>query len=365
MAFKLFDYVLETSTTTGTSDLTLAGAVPGFSTFASRYSTGDTLYYGAQATDASGVPTGEWEVGLGTYSAANTLTRTTILSSSNSDATVSFSAGAKRVFVTMTALQGSSVREKLTAARTYYVRTDGSDSNDGLANTSGGAFLTLQKAMDVIAITLDLAGYVPTIKLADGTYTSGLTVKPLVGGNEVTIDGNSGTPANVLISTTSGPCITSSTAGVKLNVKNLKLQTTTSGVCLAVGNMGIATVYNINFGSCATHHINIIDGGRVIVLGNYAISGGATYAHIYMTNSSFECISKTITLTGTPGFPSSGFMIATLQSNAVHYGCTFSGSATGVRYSATTNSIVFTSGGGATYFPGNSAGSTSTGGQYL
>ena len=50
MAFKLFDRVQETSTTTGTGDFTLSGAVTGFRTFASRYSTGDTLYYGIQRT---------------------------------------------------------------------------------------------------------------------------------------------------------------------------------------------------------------------------------------------------------------------------------------------------------------------------
>ena len=120
MAFKLFDRVQETSTTTGTGDLTLAGAVTGFKTFASRYSTGDTLYYGAFESDSSGTPTGGWEVGLGTYSAANTLTRTTVLASSNADAAVSFAAGTKRVFVTMVALQGASIREKLTADHGQY-----------------------------------------------------------------------------------------------------------------------------------------------------------------------------------------------------------------------------------------------------
>ncbi len=109
MAFKLFDRVQETATTTGTGDITLAGAVTGFSTFASRYSTGDTLYYGINECTSGGTPTGAWEIGLGTYSAANTLTRTTVLASSNSDALVSFAAGDKRVFVTMTALQGTRI----------------------------------------------------------------------------------------------------------------------------------------------------------------------------------------------------------------------------------------------------------------
>ena len=158
MAFKLFDRIQETSTTTGTGDFSLTGAVTGFKTFGSRYSTGDTLYYAINDVDVNGAPSGAWEIGLGTYSASNTLARTTVISSSNSDAAVSFAAGDKRVFVTMTAAQGWSIREKLTEVRTYYVRTDGSDSNNGLANTSGGAFLTIQKAVDVVSYTLDRQG---------------------------------------------------------------------------------------------------------------------------------------------------------------------------------------------------------------
>ena len=62
------------------------------------------------------------------------------------------------------------VREQLTANRTYYVRTDGSDGNNGLANSSGGAFLTIQKAIDTVA-ALDLSIYNVTVQVADGTYT--------------------------------------------------------------------------------------------------------------------------------------------------------------------------------------------------
>ncbi|TKT73671.1 DUF2793 domain-containing protein [Afipia massiliensis] len=73
------------------------------------------------------------------------------------------------------AIARSGGREVLTANRTYYVRTDGSNSNDGLSNASGGAFLTLQKAIDIVA-ALDLSIYNVTIQVGSGTYTSGAAV---------------------------------------------------------------------------------------------------------------------------------------------------------------------------------------------
>ncbi|MDX2059935.1 MAG: hypothetical protein SFV24_19150 [Gemmatimonadales bacterium] len=93
--------VLETSTTTGTGALTLAGAVTGFRAFSAVCAVSDTCLYYIEAVDGSGVPTGEWECGLGTYSGANTLTRTTPVRSSNAGAAVNLSAGTKRVGITI------------------------------------------------------------------------------------------------------------------------------------------------------------------------------------------------------------------------------------------------------------------------
>lgn len=95
MALVIADRVKETTTTTGTGTVTLAGASTGFQSF-SAIGNGNTTFY-----CIAGQGTSEWEVGIGTYtSSGTTLARTTILSSSNSNAAVNFSAGTKDVFVT-------------------------------------------------------------------------------------------------------------------------------------------------------------------------------------------------------------------------------------------------------------------------
>jgi hypothetical protein len=93
MALVLADRVQETTTTTGTGTVTLAGAASGFQSFAAIGDGNSTYYTITNGTD--------WEVGIGTYtSSGTTLSRTTVLSSSNSGSLVSFSAGSKNVFVT-------------------------------------------------------------------------------------------------------------------------------------------------------------------------------------------------------------------------------------------------------------------------
>ncbi|MGV3727734.1 hypothetical protein [Hydrogenophaga sp.] len=97
MAHVIADRVLESSITAGTGVFTLAGAVLGFRAFTAVCAVADTVPYYIEAVDDVGRPTGEYEYGLGTYSAANQLTRTTVRGSSNGGLAVSFAAGTKLV----------------------------------------------------------------------------------------------------------------------------------------------------------------------------------------------------------------------------------------------------------------------------
>ena len=99
MALVLNDRVKETTTTTGTGTLTLAGAVTGFETFGSGVGNSNTTYYAITLPGSA-----EFEVGLGTLSSdSSTIARTTVISSSNSDNAVNFSAGTKTIFCTIPA----------------------------------------------------------------------------------------------------------------------------------------------------------------------------------------------------------------------------------------------------------------------
>jgi len=97
MALVINNRVRETTATTGTGAVTLAGAVDGFQTFAAGIGNSNTTYYAISLNTAN-----EWEVGLGTLNGdSSTLTRTTVLESSNSDSAVDFAAGSKEIFCTL------------------------------------------------------------------------------------------------------------------------------------------------------------------------------------------------------------------------------------------------------------------------
>lgn len=253
-------------------------------------------------------------------------------------------------------------REVLTANRTYYVRTDGSDTNSGLADSSSDAFLTIQKAINTIA-ALDFSGYTITIQIGDGTYTNaamvGINVGQKAAGNLV-IRGNSSTPSNVLISTTSASAITVGSGAMAL-VKDLKVQTAVSGTGLR--SLGVLNYSNIVFGTCANAHLSAENNGVAQSSGNTSITGGAQ-EHWNASNGGLVVDGgRTIALTGTPAF-SVGFAWCDTGGKMQVNSNTFSGAASGNRYNVTMNGVIQTFGGGANYLPGSVAGTVTTGGQY-
>lgn len=255
-------------------------------------------------------------------------------------------------------------RTLLTANRTYYVRTDGSDSNNGLSNTAGGAFLTIQKAIDA-ACSLDLGICKVTIQVGAGTYTAANTLKSYVGAGPILIVGDEATPSNVTINTTSANCFNADAVLGLWELRGMKLTTTTVGACLNLVACSV-NFRNLEFGLAAggsSHIINRVN-GVVRTTGNYTISGQAN-SHIDLQQGGIFLFGggTTVTLTGAPAW-TAAFITAKQLSLAQVNGVTFSGAATGSRYSLTTNSAIDTSGSGTSYLPGNSAGSTGTGAQY-
>ena len=253
-------------------------------------------------------------------------------------------------------------REKLTANRTYYVRTDGSDSNTGLANTSGGAFLTLQKAWNTF-LTLDLGGFTGTIQIGHSgqTFTTGLsmTVAP-VGGN-ITVDLGGST-----INVTGGHAIYLF-AGAAVTLTNGTLQTTTSGNALFVRGSGSQVILGtgVIFGDCAGIHVYSLSGGYIRIPVAYSITGSADIHWNASVGGFLEMGNATVTLTGTLSFltfayAASGGILSTYNSSFT------GGTVTGTRYECLTDGCINTFGGGANYFPGNSAGTggTTTGGGF-
>ena len=145
MALVLADRIKETTTTAGAGTITLAGASTGYRSFAT-VGDGNTTYY-----TIAGQNTNEWEVGIGTYTAAGTtLSRTTVLSSSNAGSLVVFSAGTKDVFVTYPA--GKSINQDAVGGVTINAPTSGAALS--LTGSSGTAsILTATRGSDTFYVT--------------------------------------------------------------------------------------------------------------------------------------------------------------------------------------------------------------------
>lgn len=250
------------------------------------------------------------------------------------------------------------MREVLVAARTYYVRTDGSDSNNGLTNSASGAFLTLQKAWDVI-LTLDLAGYAVTVTIGAGTFAAGVAATTPALGGAVTFNGAG---ATTIIQTTTAGCFTAQ-GDARFAISNLKMASTSGNLARALDG-GVVTVgAGLTWGATSNAHMRADTGGSILATfgSAHTIDGGASF-HIWALGGFVNNGGIADTLSGTPAF--TAFASASFVGKVSSFGYSFSGAATGSRYSVSENSMINAFGGGASYFPGNSAGTTATGGIY-
>lgn len=249
----------------------------------------------------------------------------------------------------------------MTADESFYVNAaTGSDLNDGLS--SGAAFNTIQKAIDVVYGDLDLASFDVSIYVADGTYTELLQVSsPVMGSGSVEIIGNEINPENCVIASSSD-CLRAQNLG-SVRIQGFKLIPSSSRHCLYALSSGVIYFDNIQFGTASRH---IFSFGKASIFGqsgDYEIVGNAAY-HIQAGRDGLVNIQNAaVTLTGTLNF-SVDFCRAYEGSMVLANGAAFTGSATGSRYDVSELALIKTSGGGAEFFPGNTAGTVATGGVY-
>lgn len=236
MALVLADRVQETTTTTGTGTVTLAGAVSGFQSFAA-VGDANTTYY-----TIAGQTTSEFEIGIGTYTASGTtLSRDTILTSSNSNLAVNFSAGTKNVFVTYP------------ASRSVYVNgTTITPTNSGILPVASGG----------TGLTAGTSGGIPYYSSTSALASSALLTQYGVvyggGAGATPVATAAGTTGQVLTATTgaaptwaaaAGATITGSTANSTFYIVGT---TSTSGslTTASISNTNVVS-YNASTGACS------------------------------------------------------------------------------------------------------------------
>lgn len=184
MALVVKDRVKETTNTTGTGTVTLSGASTGFQSF-SVVGDGNTTYYAI--VDSANA---EWEVGVGTYTASGTtLSRDTILESSNAGSAVNLQAGTKEVFVTYPAEKSVNTDDIGSTVQAY--DADTAKYDDTTANFTG----TLQNGGSNVVVDSDIGSTVEAYSATNADYgdaTANFTGTLQNGGSNVLVDSDIG-----------------------------------------------------------------------------------------------------------------------------------------------------------------------------
>ena len=219
MALVVNDRVKETSTSTGTGTINLAGAVLGFETFVAGIGNSNTTYYSIVNEN------GEFEVGLGTVTdaATDTLSRDTILSSSNSDSAVDFSAGTKDVFCTLPASKAVIL-----------------DSSGNIVANNGSA-LTNLNASNLASGTVPDARFPATLPALNGSALTNLNASNLASGTVANARLDAQLQDVAGLATTSGKIIQGDGSNFVLSAYTLPTADGTAGKVLTTNGSGAVT----------------------------------------------------------------------------------------------------------------------------
>jgi hypothetical protein len=265
-------------------------------------------------------------------------------------------------------------RIKLTADTTFYVRTDGSDSNDGTADTSGSAWLTPQGAYNYILRNIDLRGYVLTVQVGDGTYTaaSGTSILNItggwVGGGAIKFQGNSGDRTAVKFSATGSQAhavctnlgaTTSALKGGDLYISQIEL---ISGSAYSVAHGGVGDVYiqSCNVSGVFAHFVVGLF-SRMFIQGTYTILSGAQF-HFQANDMAYIGYFPTAVNTTSSRAFSVAFAGCFLNSFVDYFPVTITGSGvTGKKYYLTMNSCINAISTAISSFPGTTTGTNEQG----
>lgn len=271
----------------------------------------------------------------------------------------------------------SSVRTLLNAALTLYVNgSTGADTNAGTSPTA--AFKTVQAAVNAVYRSYDFNGNACTVSVANGSYVisgaAGITALSLQGtpvglNGSINLVGNTASPGSVTIGVTNGNGIIASLgAAVALNGFTITTTGTSVGLVTPSG-YGVSAltgasvvVSNCVIGNCGSTQLWAATGGFLQVSGSLTLTGTTPASFSSGYSGTLWANGATVTVTG---LTSTDFVSCSTGSTFEAVGMTFVGTVVGQKYAISTCGSIVTNGAGVNYFPGNTAGASGTGGQYV
>lgn len=353
------DRVCASWTGTGTAETITPGAAYsaglvsfqgafGSSSFIPRY-----LPLCIEAVDGSGNPTGQWQTGVWKFTpASNTLELIEHHWGSDGGGWVTFSAGEKKVWINYGSRQISGIPKAFTGDVTIYVNSSsGSDYNYG---SYSQPFQSIEKALGAVAGSVIPPSVTVTIEIGDGTYTQPLVLPTFIGGGKVSLFGNPWIPGSVVLDPYDGDAISNASgcAG-RYEISGVDiLSSAGNGVSLKSPTADL-TIGAVRFGTCAGAHIKAALGATIRTLSSTIVLTGNAVSHLHAENGAHISETCPVNVTGR-AFTQYAYGADCATINA--QGATYSGTATGKRYTLVGGAIIRRSGGN---LPGSVAGTAS------